>query len=371
MMSGIIHAVLHPAVISLRWATKPRYSLLWSNISFAAAVATFCLLWLPSHVFAQLSPLPFAWTFTPKQSTIVVSEDLAVQETIGYAKQVAKTMVFFTSWSDPDNFAGLQQHVQAARDSGLDIAICVTINTLPGIYAPANYVASFSDPETAQLYVYNMGLLAAMQPKFLVLYAEVNILAQYNSNEYANYQEIYSNASHRAKSISPNTLVGVSLLDAIWVQNRAQEINLPYALGNHDFIAVTSYPANQFNKVSDVPANWYLQWRTAYPNERLLFTEIGWTTATPGSLDEQANFVLALPKLMEGVNPELITWALAFDGKFYLVQDLTQSTLAFYQSIHTDPAALFNRLNNTGLITDQGVVKPAWRAVKILFGLGP
>jgi hypothetical protein len=272
-----------------------------------------------------------------------------MQEAFANAIQFGDTISFFWDWGDEGGLVELATGVMLARSAGFKVVINLT--NLPGESIPPDYQPTFADPAVSAAYIRDVAYLASLQPTYLNIYSEVNILAAYDPPEYANYQKIYANAYQAAKAASPATLVGTSYVDVLWVGYNQQA--LPDQLGPHDFIGITSYPFNQFLQVSNIPNYWYSQWRAAYPSERLLFTEIAWGSAPPLSPIEQALFVAALPRLMQNISPEVIAYAMQYDGTF-----------------GTDPTPPYNEFNYLGLLTVYGQPKPAWYAAKNLFGAG-
>jgi hypothetical protein len=122
--------------------------------------------------------------------------------------------------------------------------------------------------------------------------------------------------------------------------------------------------------VAQIPSDYYTRWRTAYPNDTLIFAEIDWDTAGTSSPADQANFVNALPTLMQGVNPSMLAWALPFDCSCFAAANLTQEQITFFQNTYNvNLTNLFSSFNAEGMIGANGVAKPAWTAALALFGL--
>jgi hypothetical protein len=306
-------------------------------LSFAVGPAMF------AAAAGAATTAPFSLTFTTRSTA--PNGQVKLQEAFANAVQFGDTISFFWDWGDEGGLVDLTAGVMLAQSVGFKVVINLT--NLPGQSIPSGYQPSFADPAIAAAYIRDVAFLASLKPTYLNIYSEVNILAAYDPPEYANYQKIYANAYQAAKAVSPDTLVGTSYVDVLWVGDSQQALS--NQLAPHDFIGITSYPFNQFAQVAGIPSYWYSQWRTAYPDERLLFTEIAWGSASPLSPTEQAAFIAALPRLMQDVSPEVIAYAMQYDGSF-----------------GTDPTPPYNEFNYLGLLTAYGQPKPAWYAAKSL-----
>jgi hypothetical protein len=324
--------LLHALIGALSFALVP---VIFAGVADAATTAPFCL------------------TFTTR--TTAPNGQIKLQEAFANAAQFGDTISFFWDWGDEGGLVELTTGVMLAQSAGFKVVINLTNlpgKSIPSDYQPTDYQPAFADPGVAAAYIRDVAYLASLQPTYLNIYSEVNILAAYDPPEYANYQKIYANAYQAAKAASPTTLVGTSYVDVLWVGDHQE--GLPHQLAPHDFIGITSYPFNQFPQVADIPNYWYSQWRAAYPDERLLFTEIAWGSAPPLSPIDQALFIAALPRLMQAVSPEVIAYAMQYDGSF-----------------GADPTPPYNQFNYLGLLTVYGQPKPAWYAAKILnFAVG-
>jgi len=309
---------------------------------------------------------PFSLTFTTRNTLEPGQPEML--EAFANAAQFSDTISFFWNWGDDHQVAAITTVVMLAQRMGFKVVINMSGNL--GKLLPPGYQPTFADPAIAGKYINAVAYLASLKPTYLNIYSEVNLLATYSPSEYSNYQKIYANAYRTAKAASPSTLIGTSYVDVLWVGKHQQA--LTDQLSPHDFIGITSYPFNQFLQVSDIPGDWYSQWRTVYPNERLLFTEIGWSSApAPLSPVQQALFVAALPRLMQNVSPEVIAYVLQYDGPFNNIGDLTPAQWAFYEFFGADPVTLFDQFNHLGLFTADGQPKPAWYAARNLdFNVG-
>ncbi len=320
---------------------------------------------------AKQTTSPFGLTFSVNPAAARVDGPAAVEQAFVNAAAVGRNISFFWDWTRDDELPALVQNVALAQARGFDVVINVIANAIPGIIAPSGYAPTFANAATADKYVADMAYLARLHPTDLNLFAEVNLLAQYSPSEYASYVPVYQRAYDAVKVADPAVQVGASFLDLLWVGYQ-QEL-LPGALGTHDFIGITSYPSGRFDTVSAMPSDWYSQWRAAYPTEKLLLTEVGWDTSKPGSEAAQADFIAALPKLLQNVNPQVVAYALEYDGNFYDAQQLSASQSGYYAgTLGVDPTSLFTAFNNTGLLRGDGTAKPAWQAaLDLVFDFKP
>ena len=186
---------------------------------------------------------------------------------------------------------------------------------------------------------------------------------RFNREEFDNYTSLYKEAYALVKSISPQTKIGASFLYTLFYA--FEQVHLPDALGDHDFIAFTSYLSwivrdGHFASIEDIPAEWYGWARSQFPDTPLIFSEVGWASSGTGTPEAQAEYVRSLPRLMSIAQPELITWALLHDVEFFTFDLLNQEQLDFLLDLGVDVSALFERFNAMGLREGNGMPKPAW-----------
>ena len=81
------------------------------------------------------------------------------------------------------------------------------------------------------------------------------------------------------------------------------------------------------------------------PTDEILLMEVGWPTEGGGNVQEQRQFVRALPGLLSGVNVSVVAWALLHDVG---LEDFDAT------------------LNSVGLLTTKGRRKPAFADFKKL-----
>ena len=307
---------------------------------------------------------PFSLTFTIQQSLFPQGTKALIDEAFGNASQFGHTISFFWDWASDDQLSSLIADVKLAQALGFKTVVNMTVNDVPLMDAPPGYAATFASPATSTKYIQDVALLASVNPTYLNIYPEVNLLARYDAPEFANYEKVYPTAYAVAKAASSTTLVGTSMLDVVWEGNHEQ--GLPDQLGPHDFIGVTTYPFSQFATPADLPADWYSQWRTVYPTSKILFTEVGWGSAAPLSDEAQAQYIAALPAMMAGASPDVIAWSLQYDGAWYNTADLKPFQLQFFQQVGKDPQFLYDQFNADGLFNDDGSPKASYYAAKNL-----
>ena len=310
---------------------------------------------------ARQTNSPFGLTFSVNPDAARIDGPAAVEQAFVNAAVMGRNISFFWDWTRDDELPALVKNVALAKARGFEVVINVIANAIPGIIAPDGYAKTFGNAATADKYVADVAYLAGLHPADLNVFAEVNLLAQYSPDEYAKYVPVYQRAYDAVKAVDPAVQVGASFLDLLWVGYKQQA--LPNTLGPHDFIGITSYPSGRFGSVSEMPADWYSQWRAAYPTDKLLLTEVGWDTSKPGAEAAQAEFIAALPKLLQYVNPQVVAYALEYDGNFYDPDHLSSSQTGYYaNTLGVDPTTLFSAFNHTGLFNVDGSAKPAWQA---------
>ncbi len=278
------------------------------------------------------------------------------------------------NWSDVSSLDKLDTLTVLMKQQGLKSMLQMGTHFLGNPSPPAGFVASFADPATRARFLHDVGVLAGSKPDYLVLTTEANLMHRFNNAEFENYRSIYAQAYALVKTISPQTQVGVSYLYSLWFANyQIDKIDVPALLKPADFIAFTTYPEwlireGHFATISDIPPDWYGTSRKAYPNERLVFSEVGWASKVRGTPEIQAEYISNLPRLMSTTNPELLTWSLLHDVEFYTRDLLDAQSTAFLISIGVDIDALFGHFNGMGLLDGFGTPKPGlYNAAQLSF----
>ncbi len=258
---------------------------------------------------------------------------------------------------------------------GLKSFVQLSIQSFGLPQPPGGLAPTFADPETRAKYLENVEMFASLQPDYMNLSTEANFMYFWAKEEWDNYKTLYREAYQLIKEISPETKVGVSYHYSLFMWQ--QQFDLPADLGPYDYIAFTSYPAwlvndGHYASIDEIPSSWYGAVRTVFPDAPILFSEIGWSSNGTGSLEDQAKFVEALPRLMSDVQPELITWIFLHETDYFqpeLLDLLSEQEQQIIAELGIDMALLFVRFNGMGLRHLDGTPKPAWfSAIGLDFG---
>jgi hypothetical protein len=234
---------------------------------------------------------------------------------------------------------------------------------------PPGFAQSFADPAVRRQFVADALRLASLKPDYLNLAAEINLLYLFNPIECYNFSTLYRHAYRAVKLVSPTTKVGVSYhFDIFFTFNQASIIQL---MGPQDFIGFTTYPSSLvyygvYPSIDWIPADYYTRIRLIAPTQPIVFTEVGWPTGGHGNMQDEAAYLAALPRLMGGVKPEVISWALLHDVTYFTEATLDPGFLSKIYNI--DPNTLLAELNTMGLLTWEGPPKPAYYVAKSIFG---
>lgn len=355
-------AVHRPPSRSSRLAPA-RHLLIALSLLFSAVVAQ-------AQIVAK--DTPFGVGFVLKDFPNSTLAD--VQYALTRAAAVGGHLSFVWSWKKTQGLALIETVVPLARSLGLKIVMQIAPTALGEPAPPAGLPFSWADPALRTRFLADVERIAQMHPEYLNLCAEVNFMYHFHRDQFDAFVPIYREAYNLVKSISPETKIGFSMLDILWVGYG--QWNLPAELGldKLDFIAYTSYPDPFFydgrlgaTTIDAFPADWYSLPRIVYPNIPILLTELGWSSRDRGSDADQAKFIQNLPRLFESLKPELVTWAVLSDISFFDASILPESALAFLASLNVDPHILFDRFNGMGLTTSEGANKPGWyRALQLV-----
>ncbi len=295
------------------------------------------------------------------------SDELDVAFSLAATRMLGDHAGAFWEWGGGDRvFESVTKMTSLYQQAGMESLVQMSPTSLGAVRPPEGVVGtSFADSDVRAQYLQDIERLAGLHPKYLNAAAEINLFLYLNQGEFEHFQSLYQEAYERVKAISPATQVGLSYHHELFYLERNFE--LPAQLGPQDFIGFSSYPSwtvykAVFDSIADIPAEYYGWIRQVYPTQTVLFTEIGWPNAGDGSLADQADFVLALPRLLGDVDPELVVWTLLHDVAHFRVDMLTDEAIAVLDSFGVDPEVLFAQLNSMGLLTLDGLAKPAWPA---------
>jgi hypothetical protein len=305
----------------------------------------------------------FGINYTPAHVPQSTDEDSA--QALLESAAIGSHMSYIWEWGgdEAQGFANAQQIVKAARTLNMKAFLQITPTSLGSASVPPDLApAGFDDPAVRQRFISDVQQLAALQPDYLVLATEINLLYYLKRNEFNHFQTLYVEAYNAIKAVSPTTKVGVSYhMDMFFSYSQESLLNL---MKPHDFVAFTSYPSylvysGIYKSVAEIPSSWYSKIRVLISSP-IIFSEIAWPTAGLGNLDDQATFVKRLPELMKVVQPELITWAMLHDVQHFSTTALNNAQIQVLLGFKVDPDELFTELNNMGLLSWDGPPKPSW-----------
>lgn len=272
---------------------------------------------------------------------------------------------FIWHWSEESALPLILPTLPVMRQFGLKSLVQVGAIFLREPAPPGSLAKSFGDPATRARYLADVERIAAAQPDYLVLATEINLLARFNAPEFEHFRSLYVEAYNAVKRISPGTSVGVSFLYTVWfAEYWLDGKDVPSMLTPFDFIAFTAYPIDLvtdgfYPDIASIPDDWFGAARLAYPQARILFSEIGWPSKWLGTQASQAEFVRNVPRLLSKVGPERATWAVLHDMEFFGRHILDPAAVAFLESLGVDIDALFAHFNGMGLLDGLANPKPA------------
>ncbi len=214
---------------------------------------------------------------------------------------------------------------------------------------------SFANPVIRDAFKSAVSELASLEPAYLCLATEINLLAIQRLDEFLHFASLYKEAYREAKTISPETKVFVSFQ---WEWMRIVDAEEPHKIKEHskvinifrpelDLVALTTYPSPFHGSPADLPRDYY-SWsrRHVRQEDEILLMEVGWPTGASGSESEQAEFIRRLPKLLGTVNVSVIAWALLHDIS---IEEFDED------------------LETIGLLTNDGVAKPGFEEFARLY----
>jgi hypothetical protein len=254
-----------------------------------------------------------------------------VDEAFSQARELGQHAVFIHQWGDLD-LATARAITQKAWQSGLVPVLGLSPTTLDqgrqeldlpaAVRQRAGGNISFANPEIRSAFVGAATELARLQPPFLCLATEINLLALQRLPEYLHFVTLYKEAYRAVKQVSPKTRVFVTFQ---WEWMRILDAREPGRIAEHsklinifrpelDLIGLTSYPAAFHASPAQLPADYYTWLFRHVPQEDpVMLMELGWPTSGAGSEAEQARFIARLPELLTGIRVIGIEWALLHD----------------------------------------------------------
>jgi hypothetical protein len=314
--------------------------------------------------YGQAKNTPFGVLLTPSHMPLPGPEDIG--QAIFEAATVGGHVSYMVEWPtverDLENIEGL---LPIYRQMGLKVFLQFAPTGVGAPTPPNGLPRTFADPQVRALYLDAIRRLAGFTPDYLNLAAEINLLDYANPAEWDHFKTLYQEAYAAAIAISPTTQIGVSFhMDLLF---GFEQYELVGNLGPQDYVGFTTYPQwtvkdGLFDSVADIPAAYYDRVRVLVPSLPVIFSEVGWSHDGGTTLEEQAEYLAALPRLLNGTAPTLITWAMLHDVDHFKVEHLTAEQLVVLATFDLDPVELFKQLNSLGLLAWDGPPKPSWFA---------
>ncbi|HYR41899.1 MAG TPA: glycosyl hydrolase, partial [Terriglobia bacterium] len=327
---------------------------------------------------AKVPPVPLSVVVIPPNFPNSTPDDML--QSIGRAAQVTNHVNFQWYWKSPPTFKNpnggsliecdqVASWVKEARRLNLGVTLQFQVfvtqilaNGSANVRIANPVVpfdqATFGNSTLADAYVKEVGCLAGLEPDYLVLGPEVNFLVAFNYPEFQRYQQVYLKAYDTVKSISPWTQVGLS-----WqydgLRNSYLLDNWSYiaAAGPQDFVGLTTYYSYsearflEYSTVGSIPADYYRPIRERFPADvPIIFTEVGYSSAYPNGLANQADFMARFPALVKDVQPTMAVWALLHDVNYFVGAGAG--------------------LNQSGMLSIDDIPKPLWNKVKDMRAAG-
>jgi len=260
------------------------------------------------------------------------------------AAQIGSHVTWIFQWGSlpPSGSFVIMQNM--AKQSGLKFQLWLSPTTLTNDRKEPDLPKSlagkhFDEVEVRRAYVDEVMDLAALRPDVLGLATEVNFLAQ-NPREFASFVSLEHEAYIAVKEKYPDQLVTLSFQ---WEVMRAhQQFDLLRQFKSSlDVYSFTSYP-DAFGDPSrvKVPDDYYSSIRKYLPTERVGISEIGWSSVSPSSEEDQAAFFARLPDFIRGAKFEFVTLALLHDVSLFKGE--------------------LDRLNQVGIRTIDDAYKKSW-----------
>jgi Ca2+-binding RTX toxin-like protein len=309
----------------------------------------------------RVSTIDLGLVANPANDPDQTDEDVA--EALDKASSVADQVSLFWSVSKQSDLPGRLQLVPVIHSLGKKSLVQIQTQFLGEPSPPPGMARSFGDPAVRALFLDDVRQFAELHPTIINLTPEVNFLYYFSPEEYDLFATLYREAYALIKGISPETKVGVSFQDLFFVG--FQQLGALDILGPHDYVGFTTYPIWMLDHgIIDSPADispyFYAWFRSIYPNETIIFTEVGWPNDGQTSPEMQAEFVRRIPDLLAPIGPESINWTLLNNFNFFNAGLLTPKARAFLEEHNVDIDLLFTRLNHVGLHSHDGTPQPAW-----------
>jgi hypothetical protein len=299
---------------------------------------------------------------TPDGTTTFEDVVLGLAQTATFGGHIS----YMYGWpSGDDGLDYLSLLVPFFREFGLKVFLQMAPTILGEAQPPDGLPATFADPQVRARYLADVERLASFRPEYLNLCAEVDFLPFLNPGDTDAFVSLYREAYALAKQISPDTQVGASYHLKLFFG--LEEYWLPDYLGPQDYVAFTTYPSEVLHdgsipSLDEFPTSYYDRIRDVLPTAPIIFSEVGWSSVAPSSPQQQADFISALPRLMQNVDPVLVTWTTLSDTHYFQEGLLTERQKAILQRLGVNMDTLFDHFNNMGMVDWNGIPKPAYDA---------
>src|SRR5262249_3006177 len=141
--------------------------------------------------------------------------------------------------------------------------------------------SSLGDPEVRRKFESDALELAGLRPDYLGLATEVNLFAS-NPKEYRALLSLVGETYLRVKRDNPALAVTVSFQWDVMSKSGGVGLLKQFS-GIVDVYSFTSYPDAFDNAAPEVPDDYFAGIRKALPESRVGISELGWSSAPPGS----------------------------------------------------------------------------------------
>lgn len=307
------------------------------------------------------SPVALGVVFNPANDPDCNDEDIL--RAFSTALPAVDQISIFYSFRQQEYLPSRLQLLSQVAGTGLKSLVQMQVQFLGEPNPPVGMQRSFGDEDVRALFLDNVRQFAELKPDFMNLSPEVNFLYYFNMPEFALYASLYQEAYQLIKQISPETRVGVSYHYLIF--RGFEQVEAVTMLSPHDFLAFTTYPIWMLDKgyidsPADIQPEYYTWIRNKYPDENIMFSEIGWPSSGKSTPEMQAEFVRRIPALMADTHPMSVNWTLLNDVQFFHTGLLSDGIRIFLEEHDVDPILLFDRLNHMGLHSLEGIPRNSW-----------
>jgi hypothetical protein len=285
--------------------------------------------------------------YSPAHMPFPSEKDL--EEFFDQTAQIGSSVTFICDWHAMPPPERIRRIRDLARSRRLKLSLYLDPIALEGgrnkPAIPGSVAgSSLRDPAVRRAYKTQVLELAALGPDYLGLATEVNLFAQ-DSAEYAALVDLVRETYREVKKEYPLLPVTVSFQWDVMSKVQNYELLNQFA-GIIDVYSFTSYPDEFGDPNPSVPENYFLSIRKVLPDSRMGISELGWSSAQPGSQRKQADFIQRIPALMKGLRAEYVTLAELHDVPIFKGDQ--------------------SRLNSVGIRTVDDLPKPSWKAVVTL-----